>query len=153
MKKSLKVTLIVIAVIIVILTIGIIDVTRVVAKQDEELLKITNTNNNLDIFAYSLDKMEDKLVITMYGRKHIIKYIQTYYIKDGIITSTSIENQYNTKLSAIVAYIQDVDWTNKKRHGNVITGVSKSSEAEIGKDVDEFISEITNAYKNFVFVK
>lgn len=134
MKKGLKVTLIVVAVIILVVVVVLIDITRVIEKQDEELLKITNTNNALNIFAYSVDKTKDKLVITMYGREDIIKYIQTYYTKDGIITSTSVENHYSTKLNAL---LNDVDWDSKK----------------INKNVEEFLLDITNAYKNFVLVK
>lgn len=107
MKKWLKTTLIIIAIIVVLIVIAsvwIIDSTRIIEDYNPKVLEIAKSidgdNFNGGPYAYSLEKHEDKIVQTFYFAYDRTKSITTYYLKDGIFESAYRESHYTTKLSA-----------------------------------------------------
>ena len=107
MKKWLKLTLIVTGIIlsiIAIITIWVIDNTRIIEDYNPKVLEIAKSidGDNLKgaVYAYSLVKYDDKIVQTLYFAYDRTKSITTYHLKDGVFQSAYRESHYTTKLAA-----------------------------------------------------
>lgn len=126
MKKWLKVTLIVLAIIlalIAIVVIWVIDNTRIIEDYDPRVIEIAKSidgdNVNGGPYAYTLEKYEDKIVQTFYFAYDRTKSITTYYLKDGIFEHAYRESHFTTKLSA--KRIEDI-FISKTITNNIVHG-------------------------------
>lgn len=89
---------------IAIVSIWIIDNTRIIEDYKPKVVEIAKSidgdNINGRAYAYTIEKHEDKIVQTFYFAYDRTKTITTYYLKDGIFDYAYKENHYTTKLSA-----------------------------------------------------
>ena len=86
------------------IAIWIIDNTRIIEDYNPKVVEIAKSidGDNLKggVYAYDLEKHEDKIVQTLYFAYDRTKSIVTFHLKDGVIDSAYRETHYTTKLSA-----------------------------------------------------
>jgi len=153
MKKWLKITLIIAAVIIVLLAIiaiWIIDNTRIIEDYDPKVVEIAKAidgdNPNGGVYAYNLKKYEDKIVQTFYFAYDRTKSIVTYHLKDGIIESAYRETHYTTKLSA--KRCEDT-FISKTVSNNIVHGPIDLGDSYQNMTGDELYSQLEEQYSKF----
>lgn len=152
MKKWLKVTLIIVAIIVVLITITtiwIIDNTRIIEDYNPKVVEIAKAidGDNLKgaAYAYSLEKHKDKIVQTFYFAYDRTKSITTYYLKDGIFESAYRESHYTTKLSAKRS--EDA-FVSKTVDGNIVHGPIDLGDTYEGLTGDELYNELGASFGN-----
>ncbi|MBQ8042592.1 MAG: hypothetical protein IJ272_00385 [Clostridia bacterium] len=143
MKKWLKITLLVILATAVILTIWVIDNTRIIENYNEKVVEIAKSidgdNINGSIYAYSLEKYDDKVVQIFYFAYDRTKSITTYYLEDGVFSCAYRETHYTTKLSD--KRCED-NFISKTVDGNIVHGPIDLNDTYDGLTEDELYNEL-----------
>ena len=150
MKKSLKISLIVISIIIVLVIIGIVwwkDNNKVIEKPSDKVIEIAKSIKGEDydvgLYAYSIQRDADKIVTTYYSIGEAPRVIVTHYIENGIVTKIYREVHYQTKLLAKWHYFDDyMEVKDKKVEGNVLTGWIEAFGK--GQTADEVYNSLTS---------
>lgn len=151
-----KVIIIVISLIVIVLIAGAIwcyDNTRIIEKPSDEILQIAKQKDGDNIsgfpYAYSLESTDTEIILTLFCAEESVKSIHTYYITDGVITSTYFEKHYITKLGA---KLNNDIITNKKVENNIVSGQLESINVDIGKDAKTFYNDLMLNYSNLGLV-
>ena len=150
MKKSLKISLIVISIIVLIGLIGIVwwkDNNKIIEKPSEKVIEIAKSIDGEAThggpYAYSIEKDTDKITLTYYTLGDTPRIILMFYIEDGIVSKIYKELHYTTKLQAKwYAYDENIEVTDKKVNGNVVTGWIEAF--GIGQTADEVYNNLIN---------
>lgn len=153
MKKGIIIFIIILAVILLAALIVFIDDLRVIEKPLDQVVEIANNKGGKDYafspLAYSIERTESKITVTLYGNLETIKTVHEFSITNGTISSQDIAIHFEKKLYA-KKYFFDDSYNyieNKKLKGNVIYGNSSSS---IGKNADTFVQELEQTYSSFL---
>ena len=153
MKKGVIIFIIILAAILLTALIVFIDDLRVVEKPLDQVVEIANNKGGIDStfspLAYSIERTESKITVTLYGNLEIIKTVHEFAITNGAISSEDITIHFEKKLYA-KKYFFDGSYNyieNQKLKGNVIYGNSSSS---IGKNADTFVQELEQTYSSFL---
>jgi len=153
MKKTI---LIIITLIVVVLIAGAIwcyDNTRIIEKPLDSVVQIAKNKDGDNItgfpYAYTLQKTDTEIKLTLYMAEEAVKSIHTFKITDGIIKETYFEKHYMTKLAA---KLDGNVVVNKKVKGNIVSGQLESSLDAISRNADEFYEEFKNTYSNIGLV-
>ena len=153
MKKTI---LIIITLIVVVLIAGAIwcyDNTRIIEKPLDSVVQIAKNKDGDNItgfpYAYTLEKTNTEIKLTLYMADDAVKSIQTYKVADGIIKDTHYEHHYVKK---ITAKLDENVVVNKKVKGNIVSGQLESSLDAISRNADEFYEEFKDTYSNIGLV-
>jgi len=154
MKKTI---LIIISIIVVILIAGAIwcyDNSKIIEKPLDSVVQIAKNKDGDSItgfpYAYTLEKTDTEIKLTLYMAEEAVKSIHTFKITDGIIKDTYFEKHYMTKLAA---KLDGNVIVNKKVKGNIVSGQLESSLEAIGRNADEYYEELKNAYSHLEYLK
>jgi len=154
MKKTV---LIIITLIVVILIAGAIwyyDNTRIIEKPLDSVVQIAKSKDGDNItgfpYAYTIEKTNTEITLTLYMADDAVKSIYTFKIIDGIIKDTHYEKHYVSKIGA---KLDENVVVNKKVKGNIVSGQLESSLEAIGKNADEYYEKLKNAYSHLEYLK
>jgi len=153
MKKWVKITLIIVSVIIILITaiaIWIIDNTRIIEDYNPKVVEIARSidGDNLKggVYAYDIEKHEDKIVQTLYFAYDRTKSIVTFHLKDGVIDSAYRETHYTTKLSA--KRCEDA-FISKTIVSNIVYGPIDLGDDYQNMTGDELYTQLEEQYSKF----
>jgi len=148
MKKGLKITLLLIAILILLVIAWLIDNFRVIEKPLDNVVQIAKEkhrdNINGGIYAYTLEKQEDKIILTQYYAIDRNKSIRTYYVENGVVTNCYLEVHFTTKYLA-----KDLETTVKDKQikGNIVSGWANLDSTS--QTADELYSQLEEQFSKF----
>lgn len=153
MKKSV---IILISLIIILLALGLFwyfDNTKIIEQPLNEVVQIAKSKDGENIsgfpYAYTIEKTDSKIELTLYMADEAVKSIHTFSIVDGIISDTNYEKHY---ISKITAKNDNNTIINKKRKANVVSGQLESDIEAIGKDANTYYNDLLNAYSHLKYL-
>lgn len=148
MKKLLKITLIIITILIFIIIAYLIDNFRIIEKPLDKVIQIAKekhgNNINGGIYAYTLEKQKDKIILTQYFAMDRSKSIRTYYVENGVVTKCYLEVHFTSKHLA-----KDLETTvnDKKIEGNIVSGWANLDSTS--QSTEELYSQLDEQFSKF----
>lgn len=154
MKKTI---LIILTLLVIVLISGVIwyyDNIRIIAKPLESVVQIAKNKDGNNItgfpYAYTLEKTNEEIKLTLYMADNAVKSIYTFEIIDGIIKGTYYEKHYMTKIGA---KLDENVIVNKKVKDNIVSGQLESSQEAIGINADDYYKQLKNTYSHLEYLR
>lgn len=153
MKKSVKILIAVIAIIIVCGAIILWDNLRIIEEYNEQAVKKAKEidGDSFTGFPYvrTVEQNEDNIIVTLYCADDTVKIVRIFELNDGIVVNASTERHYPNKIGA---KLNTESYEDKEVKGNVVYGKSSADIEMVGLSTETVLEVIETAYKHIELI-